>query len=53
MAEVMIRDAVPADAEALAELNKNEMGYEYPVGKTRDKVAALAGDKILVVKGSV
>lgn len=53
MAEIIIRDAGIQDAEALVELNRLEMGYEYPVEKTKEKLAALlAGgkDKILVAE---
>lgn len=53
MAAVLIRDASPGDAEALARLNRDEMGYDYPVGKTREKLAALlesGKDKILVAE---
>ena len=53
MAEITVRDAQVGDAPALAELNRREMGYEYPEGKTRGKLEALlAGgrDKVLVAE---
>ena len=39
--ELLIRDAKPEDAAALAKLNREEMGYEYPEEKTRQKLQAL------------
>lgn len=53
MAEIVIRDARVEDAASLAELNKTEMGYDYPVDKTCEKLAALlksGKDKILVAE---
>ncbi len=53
MQEVIIRDAKPEDAVSLAELNKAEMGYDYPADKTREKLTALlkgGKDKILVAE---
>ena len=51
--EVLIRDAKPEDAAALAKLNREEMGYEYPEENTRQKLQALLSggkDKILVAE---
>lgn len=51
--EVLIRDARPEDAPALAKLNRGEMGYEYPEEKTQEKLQALLSggkDKILVAE---
>lgn len=53
MADIIIRDARLEDAFMLAKLNREEMGYEYPVDETRRKLEALlAGDrdKILVAE---
>ncbi len=49
--EYIVREAVLTDAEALAELNKNEMGYDYSTKETAVNLnAALSrkGEKIYV-----
>lgn len=51
--EITVRDAVPADCAALARLNREEMGYEYPLEKVREKLERLQADgrnKILVAE---
>lgn len=51
--EVNIRPAVPGDCEALSQLNREEMGYDYPPEQTREKLLKLlknSGDKILVAQ---
>ena len=51
--EVLIRDALPGDAAALARLNRIAMGYDYPEGKTArqlEKLLASDQDKILVAE---
>ncbi len=53
MGEILIREARPEDAGSLAELNRDEMGYDYPPDKTREKLCALlesGKDKILVAE---
>lgn len=50
---VVIRDALPGDAAALARLNRVAMGYDYPEGKTArqlDKLLNSGRDKILVAE---
>ena len=48
--EILIRDARPEDAPAIAKLNREEMGYEYSEGKTREKLQALlSGGKDLIL----
>lgn len=53
MVEFQIRDATTADAQALAQLNREEMGYDFSPEKTEKKLAALLTDgrnKILVAQ---
>ena len=53
MADITIREARAEDAQALAWLNREEMGYGYPVDKTKEKLAMLlesGKDKILVAE---
>ncbi len=53
MEDIIIRDASPADAPALSLLNQQEMGYDYPSEKTRQKLERLlmgGHDKILVAE---
>ena len=53
--EPLVRDALPEDAPAIARLNRDEMGYEYPEEKTMEKLRALLSsgrDKILVAECS-
>lgn len=53
MAEVTIREARAEDAQALARLNREEMGYDYPTDKTKEKLSLLlesGKDKILVAE---
>ena len=53
MAEITIREARAEAAQALARLNREEMGYGYPVDKTKEKLAMLlesGKDKILVAE---
>lgn len=49
--EFQIRECEAEDANAIFELNGNEMGYEYPLEKTRSKLESLlksSCDKIFV-----
>lgn len=51
--ELVIRDAVIEDAPAIAQLNRDGMGYDYPVERTREKLRACLGNpshKILVAE---
>ena len=51
--ELVIRDAVVEDAPAIAQLNRDGMGYDYPVERTREKLRACLGNpshKILVAE---
>ena len=51
--EFIIRDAVVADAEVLAKLNREEMGYDFPVERTREILQVLLAsprNKILVAE---
>ena len=41
--ELVIRDAVVEDAPAIAQLNRDGMGYDYPVERTREKLRACLG----------
>ncbi len=53
MAEGTIREARTEDAQALARLNREEMGYDYPPDKTKEKLSLLlesGKDKILVAE---
>lgn len=53
MADITIREARAEDAQALARLNREEMGYDYPADKTGEKLALLlesGRDKILVAE---
>lgn len=53
MAEVTIREARAEDAQTLARLNREEMGYDYPLDKTKEKLSLLLEsrkDKILVAE---
>lgn len=53
--EPLVRDALPEDAPAIARLNREEMGYEYPEEQTMEKLRALLSsgrDKILVAECS-
>lgn len=40
-----IRKCEISDAEVICELNRSEMGYEYPLNKTRDKLSYLLKNK--------
>lgn len=42
--EVKIRPAVPGDCEALARLNREEMGYDYSADKTEGQLRKLLSD---------
>ncbi len=42
--EVKIRPAVPGDYEALARLNRESMGYDYPPEKTEEQLQKLLSD---------
>lgn len=51
--EIVIREARAGDAEALAKLNREEMGYDYPadrVGEKLGKLLAGGKDKILIAE---
>lgn len=51
--EIIIREAVLDDADALQRLNKYELGYDYPRKKTRaimEKLTAGEHDKIFVAE---
>lgn len=51
--ETIIRGAVPGDCAALARLNREEMGYDYPEERMLEKLEALLNDgrnKILVAQ---
>lgn len=45
MLAVIIREAVPGDAPALARLNAVAMGYDYPEERTAQKLAAILQDR--------
>ena len=38
--ELILRDAMVSDAQALAKLNREEMGYDFPVEETGKKLQA-------------
>ena len=42
--KTVIREALPADAPALARLNRTAMGYDYPEDQTADRLAAILQD---------
>lgn len=42
--EIEIRPAVPGDSEALARLNRESMGYDYPPEKTEGQLRKLLSD---------
>lgn len=42
---MIIREAVPGDASALARLNAVAMGYDYPEERTAQKLAAILQDR--------
>lgn len=42
--EVKIRLAVPGDYEALARLNRESMGYDYPPEKAKEQLTKLLSD---------
>jgi len=42
--EVKIRPAVPEDCEALARLDRESMGYDYPLEKTKEQLEKLLSD---------
>lgn len=42
--EVKIRPAVPGDCEALSQLNREEMGYDYSADKTEGQLRKLLSD---------
>lgn len=51
----VIREALPADAPALARLNRTAMGYDYPEDQTADQLAAILQDsrcKIFVAESA-
>ncbi len=43
--EFEIREAVMSDAEAIYILNRNELGYDYPLEQTKEKLANLPPSK--------
>ena len=43
--KTVIREALPADAPALARLNRTAMGYDYPEDQTADRLAAILQDR--------
>lgn len=44
--ELVVRDCVPDDAAAIQTLNREEMGYDYPLSEVKKKLAyLLSGDK--------
>ena len=48
---IIIRNCTPDDAEALARINRERMGYDYPAADTRkklEKLLARGGDRIFV-----
>lgn len=51
--ELIIRECQMTDVEAIAKLNKNEMGYDYPIHLTIEKIKYLlqsSHDKIYVAQ---
>lgn len=42
---IIIREAQPGDYAKIAELNKNEMGYDFPVEDTKRKLNCLLEEK--------
>ncbi len=51
--ETLIREATIQDVDAIYLLNKNALGYEYPLNKTKDrltKILSLSTDKIFVAQ---
>ncbi len=46
---LIIRKARLSDAERINELNRNEMGYDYPLDKTRDALETLLQRDIILV----
>lgn len=38
---ITIREACPTDAEVLCRLNRDELGYDYPLNKTAEKLEVL------------
>ncbi len=49
---LIIRKARLSDAERINELNRNELGYDYPLDKTRDALEALLDKDIILVAES-
>lgn len=43
--EFEIREAVISDAEAIYILNRDELGYDYPLEQTKEKLANLPPSK--------
>ena len=41
--ELILRNAMVSDARALAKLNREEMGYDFPVEETGKKTAGIFG----------
>ncbi len=51
MSIIEIREAISDDYQSLYELNRDEMGYDYPLDKTKEKLLRLlqsSSDKIFV-----
>lgn len=51
MADFQIRECIEADGQFIYELNQEEMGYDYPLEKTKKKLISLlrsSHDKIFV-----
>ena len=42
---VIVREARPEDAESVCRLNRNELGYDYPLRETAGKLGKLLGDR--------
>jgi len=50
---VTVREAVENDCEAIYGLNKNSLGYDYDIGKTREFLTCLLSDKNHAIFASV
>ncbi len=44
MGEIVIRPAAPEDSEAITRLNRESMGYDYPLKKTEEQLNKLLSD---------
>lgn len=49
MTECVIRKCSISDAQALCDLNTDEMGYDYPVEKTKESLELILSDKNNIV----